>query len=69
LAAAIARRQGRATSEPLHAEYGSYAVQKGNTALAEYLNAFICKEQKSGDLAKFYQATMGGPLKAMPSCP
>jgi ABC-type amino acid transport substrate-binding protein len=56
-------------SKPLHVEYGSYAVQKGNTALAEYLNAFICREQKSGDLDKFYRATMGGPLKAMPSCP
>ena len=56
-------------SKPLHVEYGSYAVQKGNSALAKYLNAFICREQKSGDLDKFYQATMGGPLKAMPSCP
>ena len=55
--------------KPLHVEYGSYAVQKGNTALARYLDTFICKEQKSGELARFYMATMSGPLKAMPSCP
>lgn len=54
--------------KPLHVEYGSYAVQKGNTALARYLNAFICKQQKSGQLAKTYRATIGAPLPLMPRC-
>src|SRR4051794_31612681 len=55
-------------AKPLHVEYGAYAVQHGNAALASYLNHFICKEQKSGALAKIYAATMGGPLKQMPRC-
>jgi ABC-type amino acid transport substrate-binding protein len=54
--------------KPLHVEYGSYAVQKGNTALARYLSAFICKQQKSGSLAKIYQSTIGAPLPQMPAC-
>jgi ABC-type amino acid transport substrate-binding protein len=54
--------------KPLHVEYGSYGVQKGNTKLASALSAFICSEQKSGQLAKIYQATIGAPLPAMPAC-
>jgi ABC-type amino acid transport substrate-binding protein len=57
-----------AFKKPLHVEYGSYAVQKGNTALANYLSAFICKQQKSGQLAKTYQSTIGAPLPPMPAC-
>jgi polar amino acid transport system substrate-binding protein len=53
---------------PLHVEYGSYGVQKGNTKLASDLSAFICKEQKSGQLAKIYQSTIGAPLPTMPTC-
>jgi ABC-type amino acid transport substrate-binding protein len=56
-------------AKPLHVEYGSYAVQKGNTALAGYLSKFICKQQKSGQLAKTYRATIGAPLPQMPACP
>ena len=41
--------------KPLHVEYGSYGVQKGNTKLAAGLSAFICKEQKSGQLAEDLQ--------------
>jgi ABC-type amino acid transport substrate-binding protein len=55
-------------AKPLHVEYGSYAVQKGNTALAAYLSRFICKQQKSGNLAKIYRATIGAPLPPMPVC-
>jgi ABC-type amino acid transport substrate-binding protein len=54
--------------KPLHVEYGSYAVQKGNLALARYLSAFICKQQKSGKLASIYKATIGAPLPPMPRC-
>jgi ABC-type amino acid transport substrate-binding protein len=57
-----------AFKKPLHVEYGSYAVQKGNTALANYLSKFICSQQKSGQLAKNYQATIGAPLPPMPVC-
>jgi ABC-type amino acid transport substrate-binding protein len=55
-------------SKPLHVEYGSYAVQKGNTALSRYLSGFICKQQKSGKLAATYKATIGAPLPPMPRC-
>jgi ABC-type amino acid transport substrate-binding protein len=54
--------------KPLHVEYGAWAVQKGNRALTKPLNAFICKTQKSGQLAKIYQATEGASLPPMPSC-
>jgi ABC-type amino acid transport substrate-binding protein len=54
--------------KPLHVEYGSYGVQKGNTKLAAGLSAFICKEQKGGQLAKIYQTTIGAPLPPMPAC-
>jgi ABC-type amino acid transport substrate-binding protein len=58
-----------AFKKPLHVEYGSYAVQKDNTALAGYLSRFICKQQKSGNLAKIYKATIGPALPPMPACP
>ncbi len=57
-----------AFKKPLHVEYGSYAVQKGNTALANYLSKFICSQQTSGQLAKTYKATIGAPLPPMPAC-
>ena len=53
---------------PLTVEYGSWAVQKGNTALARYLSAFICKAQNNGTLARFYQKTEGTKLPPMPAC-
>jgi len=55
-------------SRPLHVEYGSWAVQKGNNALVKRLNAFICKTQKSGKLALFYKAAHGAKLPPMPAC-
>ena len=54
--------------KPLKVEYGSYAVQKGNTALAKYLSSFICSQQKSGGLAKIYKQTIGAALPPMPAC-
>ena len=41
--------------KPLHVEYGSYGVQKGNAKLAAGLSQFICKAQKSGQLASDLQ--------------
>ena len=45
-----------AFTKPLHVEYGSYGVQKGNVVLARGLNKFICKMQKNGQLAMIYKA-------------
>ena len=55
-------------AKPLHVEYGSYGVQKGNAKLAAGLSQFICKEQKNGQLGKIYKATIGAPLPTMPPC-
>ena len=57
-----------AFKKPLQLEYGSYAVQKGNTALANYLSRFICKMQKSGQLAKIYKSTHATAMPRMPAC-
>jgi ABC-type amino acid transport substrate-binding protein len=57
-----------AFAKPLHVEYGTWAVQKGNTALVRRLNAFICKTQNSGKLAAFYKAAHGAKLPPMPRC-
>jgi ABC-type amino acid transport substrate-binding protein len=57
-----------AFAKPLHVEYGSYGVQKGNAKLAAGLSAFICKMQKSGALGVAYKATIGAPLPQMPAC-
>ena len=54
--------------KPLHVEYGSYGVQKGNAKLAAGLSQFICKTQNSGQLAVIYRATIGAPLPQMPAC-
>ena len=56
-------------STPLSIAYGSYAVQKGNTALVSYLNKFICGAQTSGQMAKAYESTEGASsLPKMPAC-
>ena len=56
-------------SKPLSIAYGSYAVQKGNTALVSYLNKFICGVQTSGKMAKVYESTEGASsLPKMPAC-
>ena len=53
---------------PLTVEYGSWAVQKGNTALSRYLSRFICKVQNNGTLARFYKRAEGATLPPMPRC-
>ena len=55
-------------AKPLHVEYGSWAVQKGNAKLSAALNKFICSVQKSGKLAQIYKSTEGATLPPMPSC-
>ena len=55
---------------PLVVQYGSYAVQKGNTALVGYLNTWLCNGQKSGFLASAYKSTEGvSTFPPMPACP
>ena len=54
--------------KPLHSEYGSWAVQKGNSALLKKLNQFLCTVQKNGQLGKFYKSTEGATLPPMPRC-
>lgn len=55
-----------ALARPLSLSYGSWAVQKGNTALTAKLNAFLCKAQKDGTLAELYKQDFGATLPAMP---
>jgi ABC-type amino acid transport substrate-binding protein len=55
-------------AKPLHVEYGSWAVQKGNGALVRRLTAFICQMQKCGTLAALYKAAHGAKLPPMPAC-
>lgn len=45
--------------EPLNVEYGSYAVQEGNTAFVEYLDEWICGLQEDGTLASTYESAIG----------
>ena len=55
--------------KPLDVQYGSYAVQHGNTALANYLNKFLCTEDKNGTLAKLYEKDFGTPsFVGVPAC-
>jgi ABC-type amino acid transport substrate-binding protein len=54
--------------EPLHVEYGSWAVQKGNTALVERLDEFICEMQTSGELAELYEKWHETKMPPMPDC-
>ncbi len=53
--------------KPLDVQYGSYAVQHGNTALSKYLNTFLCTEDKNGTLAKLYEKDFG--VKTFPGVP
>lgn len=55
-------------AKPLHVEYGAWAVQKGNMALVDHLNGFLCDMQTSGKLASIYKSTIGADLPPMPAC-
>jgi len=52
---------------PLDVQYGSYAVQKGNTKLSTYLNSFLCTSSKNGTLARLYKKDFG--TKSFPGVP
>jgi ABC-type amino acid transport substrate-binding protein len=54
--------------EPLHVEHGSWAVQKGNTALITRLDEFICEAQTSGELGRLYEEAHETELPPMPDC-
>jgi ABC-type amino acid transport substrate-binding protein len=41
--------------KPLDVQYGSYGVQKGNSALVKRLDTFLCKVQNDGTLASIYK--------------
>jgi ABC-type amino acid transport substrate-binding protein len=56
-----------ATAEPLRLSYGSWAVQKGNSSMVEYLNTWLCNAQNSGYLKDTYLKEQGGELPPMPS--
>jgi len=43
------------TAEPLHVEYGSWAVPKGNEAFVEFLDTWLCEKQNDGTLAEIYE--------------
>ncbi len=45
--------------QPLALGYGSWAVQKGNSALVGTLNGFLCKAQTDGTLAQLYKKDFG----------
>lgn len=57
----------QAKIKPLQVQYGSWAVQHGNSALAKYLNTFLCTEEKNGTLAALYKKDMG--VKSFPGVP
>lgn len=44
---------------PLHVEYGSWAVPKGNEAFVEYLDGWLCEKQNDGTLQKTYEKVFG----------
>ncbi|MTD15100.1 transporter substrate-binding domain-containing protein [Nakamurella sp. YIM 132087] len=55
--------------EPLQIGYGSWAVQKGNTALVDVLNTFLCTQQTDGGLAAFYEKNFEVPAADFPEMP
>jgi ABC-type amino acid transport substrate-binding protein len=54
-------------AKPLNVQYGSYAVQKGNTKLITYLNSWICQNESNGTLAQTYEKDFG--VSAFPGLP
>jgi ABC-type amino acid transport substrate-binding protein len=57
-----------AFKKPLNVQYGSWAVQKGNSAFVKYLNTYLCKVQGNGQMASIYKATEGTVIPPMPKC-
>jgi len=57
-----------AFKKPLNVQYGSWAVQKGNSAFVKYLNTYLCKVQGNGSMAAIYKKTEGAAIPPMPKC-
>ena len=55
-------------AEPLSLYYGTWGVQKDNTALIEKLDAFLCKVQEDGTLAEIYSKWLAPTMPEMPAC-
>jgi ABC-type amino acid transport substrate-binding protein len=59
----------KASIPPLDVQYGSYAVQHGNTKLVAYLNKFLCTQSQNGTLAKLYKKNFGvAAFPGVPAC-
>jgi ABC-type amino acid transport substrate-binding protein len=55
--------------EPLDVQYGAWGVQKGNTALTEALDDFLCRAGRDGTLADLYKQDFGvQDAPDIPSC-
>ena len=57
-----------ALDEPLSLYYGTWGVQKGNSALVEKLDAFLCKIQQDAATDGIYTKWLAPTMPAMPSC-
>lgn len=55
-----------ALAKPLSLSYGSWAVQKGDSALRSELNSFLCSAQNDGTLAALYKQNFDTTMPAMP---
>ncbi len=56
-----------ALGEPLHVEYGSWAVPKGNEAFVAFLDKWLCEKQTDGTLEATYNKVF--EVDAMPPMP
>lgn len=57
-----------ALPKPLDLSYGSWAVQKGSSALQKRLDTFLCKAQTDGSLGQLYNKDFGvTEFPAMPA--
>ena len=48
--------------------YGAYAVQKGNSALTDAINQWICTNQGNGFMKQSYESTEHTTFPQMPAC-
>jgi ABC-type amino acid transport substrate-binding protein len=55
--------------EPLHVEYGSWAVPKGNEEFVGFLDEWLCEKQTDGTLEKTYKKIFEvDEMPPMPEC-
>jgi ABC-type amino acid transport substrate-binding protein len=55
--------------EPLHVEYGSWAVPKGNEAFVAFLDKWLCEKQTDGTLEATYKKVFEvDEMPPMPEC-